>query len=263
MSAIPTPEIHISCLHYDWGSIEQAFDRAQGEFGLDGIEFSWPHPLIDEAGLSLIRSLSAARSVPVAVHVWGDIARLGPQAGAAQMRQWLHICRLGGFGSMVVHGGSHDDQQAGIDITRTVLQDVVGDYERAGVVICLENHYAYDYEGRHELFSTPEEFRQVFDAIPSPCLGFLLDYGHSEMTSNTEQLLEALAPRLVATHIADNMGEHDDHLAFGEGVVQWREMFGKTRQAGFPGPYTVEFPVREPSYSAFGECVAMLREVYR
>jgi len=260
--AIPNPAIIVSCLMYDWGTAAEALDRATDEFGLDGVEFSWPHPRLADDDLEAIRQMASAAGIDVSVHVWGDLAQLGVDAGVAQMRQWLAMCQRATFGHLIVHGGSHDDQHTGIAITREVLAASAPLFEQAGVVICLENHYAYDYHDSHELFSTPEEFLQVFEAIDSPALGFLLDYGHSQMCGNTHELLEALADRLVYTHLADNMGVDDDHLAFGRGVVPWRRVFEKTRAVGYRGPFTVEFPVREGTYDALRSCVTMLREVF-
>jgi sugar phosphate isomerase/epimerase len=65
--------------------------------------------------------------------------------------------------------------------------------------------------------------------------------------------------RLVYTHLADNLGGHDDHLMFGEGAVPWREVLTATLAIGYSGPFTVEFPVRE-SMEGLSRCVAMLRD---
>ena len=38
-------------------------------------------------------------------------------------------------------------------------------FGRAGVVLNLENHYAYDYRNCRELFSEPWEFRELVREI--------------------------------------------------------------------------------------------------
>lgn len=259
---MPDPTITISCLHYEWETVDEAFARCREEFGLDGVEFSLPHPKLDEAALERVRVLAQGTGMETSVHFWGDLAQMGVGAAVGQLRQWLAVCEAVGFAKMIIHGGSHDDRRLGIAITRQALAEVAGDYERAGVMICLENHYAWEYHDCHELFSTPEELLEVLPVVDNPAVRFCLDYGHSQMTSNTEEFLERLAPWLAYVHLADNMGVDDDHLAFGEGVVPWRQVLSKTRAVGYPGPFTVEFPVREGRYHRLGECVAMLREVY-
>lgn len=249
-------------MHYEWETVEEAFERCRDEFALDGIEFSLPHPSIPETELQAIGDLACETGLEVSVHFWGDLAQLGVQAAVTQLREWLAVCEAVGFRHAIVHGGSHENQELGIAITRDAFAEVAPEFDAAGVVICLENHYAYEYHDSHELFSTPEEFLEVFEAVDSPALRFCLDYGHSQMTNNTEDLLQRLAPHLAYTHLADNMGVDDDHLAFGHGVVPWREVFEATRSVGYMGPFTVEFPVREGVYEALHRCVAMLREVF-
>jgi sugar phosphate isomerase/epimerase len=81
------------------------------------------------------------------------------------------------------------------------------------------------------------------------------------MTGNTLGLLQRVGHRLVYTHLADNLGGHDDHLMFGEGAVPWREVLTATRDTGYRGPFTVEFPVRE-SMEGLEQCRRMLRDLY-
>lgn len=259
---MPDPTITISCLHYEWETVDEAFARCREEFGLDGIEFSLPHPKLDEAALERVRDLAQESGMDISVHFWGDLAQLGVGAAVGQLREWLAVCEAVGFKQMIIHGGSHDDARLGVAITRQAMAQAAGEYERAGVVICLENHYGWEYHDCHELFSTPEELLEVFRALAGPAVRVCLDYGHSQMTGNTEEFLERLAPYLAYVHLADNMGVDDDHLAFGEGVVPWRRVLEKTRSVGYMGPFTVEFPVREGRYHRLAECTAMLREVF-
>ncbi len=262
VSPISTPTILISCLHYDWETLESACERCRDEFGLDGIEFSFPHPRIGEAELPRLRELTRRFGLHSSVHVWDNLAALGVAAGVERLHECLRICREARFTHAVLHGGSHPDQARGLEITREALQAAAPAYEQANVVLCLENHYAYDYHASCELGSTAGELAGILGAVDSPAVRFCLDYGHSQMVGNTRELLVALAPFLAYTHLADNMGRDDDHLAFGRGVVPWRQVFEWTREVGYPGPFTVEFPVREGVYEALGECVAMLREVF-
>jgi sugar phosphate isomerase/epimerase len=62
------------------------------------------------------------------------------------------------------------------------------------------------------------------------------------MTKNVDAFIEELKPWLSYIHIADNMGEHDDHLAFGDGTVDWPRVLELTAKSDFNGPYVIEFP---------------------
>lgn len=262
MVTLSSPDILISCLHYRWDTPAEALDIARNQLGLQGVEFSWPHPLLPESSLPGLRSLAAELGLALSVHVWGDLARSDSRAAGDMLAEWLRISRLGGFGQVVLHGGSHDDHAAGLAVTRDLLQAALPSYQDAGVVICLENHYAYDYHQSHELFSTPAEFLDLFSHLDSPALRFLLDFGHSHMNGNTEEMLRALVPWMANTHLADNRGVDDDHLAFGQGTVPFEAALTLCRDLGYPGPFTVEFPVRDDAMDCFAACRETIRRIY-
>lgn len=140
---------------------------------------------------------------------------------------------------------------------RDVFASVLGNFERAGVRLNLENHYAYDYRGREELFSEPWEFKEVL-SLDSPSLGLCFDTGHGNMTGNSEALLRELAPWANYVHLADNHGIDDDHLGFRQGSVDWDSVFDTLGDIGFDGTFCVEFPVRE-DMRPFRTCVAEIR----
>jgi len=262
---LTVPPILISALHYEWRTLDEAFDRCREEFGLDGIEFSVcegagrPHLIDGEYGRAA--ALGRAYGLRLSGHVWGDLPGLGAEGAVEQLRAWLGIAREAAFGQVIVHGGSCDDRAVGLALMGEVFAEVADEYAAADVVLCVENHYAWEYHDCHELYGTAEEFEDLLARVESPGLGFCLDYGHSHMSGNTLELLERVGRRLTYTHLADNLGEHDDHLMFGEGTVPWREVLTATRELGCRGPLTIEFSVRE-SAEGLRRCVEMVREVY-
>ena len=264
--AVGSPELFISALHYPWDTLDQAFERCGGELGLDGIELSlhpsgrFPH--IGPEHYEQTAGLAAKHGLRLSAHIWDNLPKLGPDAGVCGLMGWLDAARTMGIRYIVVHGGTHDDQAEGLRLVARILADVAPAYEAAGVVLCLENHYAYTHHDLHELFSTPEEFVPLFDAVASPSVRFCLDYGHSHMTRNTDELLARVGPHLAYTHLADNHGVEDDHVAFGCGTVPWRQALTATHAAGYRGPFTIEFPVRSPDDTPFRQCLALLRELF-
>ena len=259
------PPLLISALHYEWRTLEEAFERCRSEFGLDGIEFSVcegagrPHLLEDE--YRRVAELGQASGLQASGHVWGELPSLGAEGAVAQLRSWLDIAQRADFTHVIVHGGAHDDREAGLALMAGVLAEAADEYAASGVVLCLENHYAWEYRDCHELYGTAEELADLFTRVPSPGLGFCLDYGHSHMTGNTLELLDRVGDRLAYTHLADNLGQHDDHLMFGHGAVPWREVLTATRNLGYRGPLTLEFPVRD-SLEGLRRCVDVVREAW-
>lgn len=254
--------IVISALHFAWESMEECLRLARDELGLDGVELSWhdcfEHGHCTEEDLDFLRTAKGEHGLKLATHIWENLAMLGPGPAEEALRRWLGVCRDTGVGGVVLHGGSYPDREAGIERTRQILANVLGEFEQAGVALMLENHYAYDYRDCQELFSEPWEFARVA-ALDSPALRFCFDTGHAHMTKNTGELLRELGPWLEHVHLADNLGEHDDHRMFRQGTVPWDDIFATLREVGFDGTFCVEFPTRGDQ-APFRACVAELRE---
>lgn len=253
--------IVISALHFAWRDMAECLGRARDEFGLDGVELSWhesftrPHCTRDD--LSALRSQALPPELSLSAHLWEDAAGLESDIAAARLLAWLEECRGTGVRQFILHGGSYPRQREGLVRLRTVLAGVLPAFEAAGVTLSLENHYAFDYRDGHELLSAPWEFRQLFD-LNSHALRFCFDTGHGNMTRNSTALLRELAPWLNYVHLADNRGEHDDHLAYRAGSVDWASVFDTLEEIGFNGTFCIEFPAFE-QIEPLRACVSELR----
>lgn len=254
--------IVISALHFPWTNMRQCLQQVE-DWGLDGVELSWVHPLqrpgCTRDDLQLLHSLRE-RPRRLMAHIWDDLAQLGLPRATQALRNWLDLCDYTGVQGLVVHGGTWPDQAEGIRRTQQVLHSILDDFERRGVVLYLENHYAFTYRGGNELFSEPWEFREVLPFHKS-ALQFCFDTGHGHMTRNWQELVMELAPWLGHVHLADNHGVHDDHCMFRQGTVPWDDVLATLRHAGFDGTFCVEFPVREDQ-RPFRECVETIRKMW-
>jgi sugar phosphate isomerase/epimerase len=253
--------IVISALHFDWQGVGDCLATASGELGLAGVEFSWhdsfQRPHCTREDLAVLAARRERGDMRLSAHVWDNLAEADPVAAGDSLLNWLDLCRKTGVTGLVIHGGSYADQKEGIARTRHVFERVLPAYERAGVVLNLENHYAYDYRNCHELFSEPWEFREVLN-LDSPSLRFLFDTGHGNMTRNSAALLAELAPWLNYIHLADNHGVDDDHVPYRCGTVAWDEVFDQLQSLRYDGTFCVEFPVHADR-APFRACVAVLR----
>lgn len=250
--------IIISALHFPWQDIDDCLSIVKDDLRLDGVELScatsFNRPHCTRQDLSALPSLKAATGLSIEAHIWEDLAQMGQEAGSRALLHWLEMCQQTEIEGLVIHGGSYPDRREGIVRTKVILDTVIGRFERAGVVLKLENHYAYDYRDCHELFSEPWEFLELFSAIQSPALRFCFDTGHGHMTGNWEALLRELAPYLQHVHLADNHGVHDDHCPYRQGTVPWDAMFTVLQDIGFDGTFCVEYPVRDDR-TPFYRCV--------
>ena len=234
--------VGISCLHYEWQTLDEAFERA-AQLRFDVIEFSTTR--LAEGEYADCARLAEATGIGTSLHAWGDLAQQRPAEAAGELTGLLDLCAQMAAGHLIMHLGSHPERATGLDRVAQACTAVASAYEQAGVVLCLENHYPYDYHGLNELGGEPADFAHIFQLVPSPAVRFCLDYGHSHMAGNTEAFIAELAPHLAYTHIADNLGEHDDHLGPEEGTVDWPHVLGLTIQAGLRGPFIIEFPERD------------------
>lgn len=255
----------ISALHFAWRDMNECLTRATRELGLDGVELSWhdsrarPHCTAED-----MEFLASHRGGPpplLSAHIWDNLAEAAPTEAADGLLNWLRLCDRTGVRNLVIHGGSYADQKEGIARTRRVLERVLPAFERKSVVLNLENHYAYTYRNSRELFSEPWEFLQVL-TLDSPSLKCCFDAGHGNMTGNTAELLDALAPRLGCVHLADNHGRDDDHTEYGKGTVAWGAVFTHLQKICFDGVFCVEFPVFE-DIAPFHACVEEIRNRWR
>lgn len=73
----------------------------------------------------------------------------------------------------------------------------------------------------------PEDFFSLFSAIGHKGVGFCLDVGHQMAFSRSslEKWLDVLGPFLGQLHLHDNNGKGDDHLAMGQGRVEFDVLF--------------------------------------
>jgi sugar phosphate isomerase/epimerase len=111
----------------------------------------------------------------------------------------------------------------------------------AGADLMLENVYE----------RSPEEMLPLFKALGAHRVGFCLDTGHQAAFGSTPLLdwVEILEPYLGQLHLHDNLGEWDDHLALGQGDIDFQGLFHALRKIReTPPPITLE-PHREKDLS--------------
>lgn len=69
-----------------------------------------------------------------------------------------------------------------------------------------------------------DEFCRILDDVGFNCV-YLIDIGHAFLNGwNVERTIEELSERLIAVHIHDNDGIHDDHMPVGCGKIEWKRI---------------------------------------
>lgn len=95
--------------------------------------------------------------------------------------------------------------------------ELIGRANSAGIKVMFENTYEKD----------PSAHRALFAAFEDKQIGFCMDTGHLTAFAGTgwQPWLAELSPWLGQLHLHDNDGKGDAHLAVGEGVFDFPELF--------------------------------------
>ena len=141
----------------------------------------------------------------------------------------LHPSTAGGMGAFAIEtvkGYAFD-----------FFSEMVDAAERLGVTICLENMFP-----RNRLGVEPADFEEIFKTFPP--LKLTLDTGHANVDDRRGRRLKALVsrfgPRIGHLHFSDNQGKLDDHLAVGQGTVNFRELVRGLKATGYDDTVTLE-----------------------
>jgi sugar phosphate isomerase/epimerase len=104
-------------------------------------------------------------------------------------------------------------------------------------VVILENVYEQE----------PSEFLNLYKYLKDKGAGFCLDTGHQAVFSGAGLLkwVEALGDHIVQLHLHDNHGIQDDHLALGEGTVDFKMLFASLKERRRRPPIITLEPHRE------------------
>jgi sugar phosphate isomerase/epimerase len=89
-------------------------------------------------------------------------------------------------------------------------------FRKTGTSLVLENVYEH----------SPDDLLDLFKALESDEVGFCLDTGHQAAFSDAslDRWVQVLGPYLSQLHLHDNRGEEDEHLALGQGNIDFQSL---------------------------------------
>lgn len=141
----------------------------------------------------------------------------------------LHPSMAAGLGAFVadrIKAYAHD-----------FLAEMVEAAQRMRLTICLENMFP-----RYMLGVEPADLEEIFTAFPS--LQLTLDTGHAHIDDRGEgrmdQLVERFGGRIGHLHFSDNHGKRDEHLAVGQGTVDFAGLVRRLTAIGYDDTLTLE-----------------------
>jgi len=93
----------------------------------------------------------------------------------------------------------------------------------------------------YEYACNAEDLVELVDAFHMPNVGINWDFGHANLSVPDQAAeLRRIGKRLKSTHIADNHGQRDEHLAPFYGYVDWHKMMRVLKEIGYEGNFTYE-----------------------
>jgi len=179
-----------------------------------------------------------------------SIASPDDEARAAAVRETgaaLDLARRVPVSVLVVHPGLQDSllspavRNSRDAILRSV-EEIVALASPLGVRVALEvipNELA-----------TAEALAAMLEELDIPGLGVCLDFGHAHLQGGVVDAIETLSEVLAATHIHDNGGDRDAHLAPFDGTIDWAGALTALQKVGYDGTMMLELASADPSAPA-------------
>jgi sugar phosphate isomerase/epimerase len=142
------------------------------------------------------------------------------------------------FKCLVVHLGVPDVMKPGAgenarDAARRSVEALHEMATRGGVTLALEVI--------PNALSTPESLVTLIeDDLDGLDVGVCLDVGHAHMMGDLGDAIESCSGHIVTTHLHDNRRKSDDHLAPGEGNIDWPATLMGLQKVGYDGAWMFE-----------------------
>lgn len=150
----------------------------------------------------------------------------------------LAIVQTVPFSYLVVHLGVPDAMKPATsdnarDAARRSVEALQEMCARAGVRLAIEVIT--------NKLSTPEALVALIeDDLDDANVGICMDVGHAHLMSDLGDAIEACSGHIITTHLHDNRRKADDHLAPGEGTIDWPATLMELQKIGYDGAWMFE-----------------------
>ena len=156
----------------------------------------------------------------------------------AEAEAALAVAQTIPFQYLVVHLGLPDSMKAAAsensrDAARRSIETLYDIADRAGVRLALEVI--------PNALSTPESLVMLIEnELEGLNVGICMDVGHAHVMGDLNDAIEYCSGHIVTTHLHDNRRKSDDHLAPGEGSIDWGAALMELQKVGYDGAWMFE-----------------------
>jgi sugar phosphate isomerase/epimerase len=243
------------------------FSRA--DFNADTPE-NYPGTFAPER-VATIRALLTEHDVTLGIHTLSAInmAEITPVMHAAAdeyLRQNFDLASQLGASYVICHGGYHfgGDRERRFAVSLERMRRAVGWAEELGLDIYFENHNKEPDDAEiHYLPRDVAETACFFDAIGAPRFRWAFNVGHAHLVPDGfDGFLDKFGvARIGQVRLNDTHGRYEEHLSPGEGIVDFRRVFRRLTEAGYTGPFTLDFGSADDRARWRDTFAAMLEEL--
>ena len=175
------------------------------------------------------------------------------QAAVRETEAALQMARQIPFETLVVHLGTPAAKSGAGDNTRSSALRSAEEICRAAAPLGVK----VAFEVIPNEISTPAALVDLLEQdLDAPLTGLCLDFGHAHLMGDVADAVEIAAEHVIATHIHDNRGREDDHLAPFLGKINWDVALMTMQKIGYEGTYLMEL-------ASTGSPAAVLEEAQR
>ena len=159
----------------------------------------------------------------------------------------LELARRVPLSVLVVHPGLQDSllspsvQNSRESVARSV-EEIAACASPLGVRVALEVI--------PNAMATAGALVDLLDELDMPEVGVCLDFGHAHLQGGVVDAIETLSGVLAATHVHDNHGRRDEHLAPFDGTIDWTGALMALQKVGYEGTMMLELASADPSAPA-------------
>lgn len=139
----------------------------------------------------------------------------------------------------VIHPGGEDqrwvwDRDRRLALSVEGLNEVWGVCRDRGLTLVVETPLP------HLLGGQPADFAWILERLPTEGTTICIDTSHCALGGTLMESIAAAAGRLGHVQASDNHGRTDDHLAPGQGSLDWTAIEASLQKAGFGGVFMLE-----------------------
>lgn len=217
-----------------WGALAE-----KEGLGYEVLELSMP-PALNESGL-FINCVDWYRNSGRATSLHGNFIDINPGSGDSEFRKLSQRrCRESciaatnvGARNVVFHSSCFPFLRGGYmegwaALSAELYEQLAEEFD---LNIFVENSPDID----------PEPLVNLMEIVKDKRIGVCLDIGHANYSGTPISVwFDALKDRIGYLHLSDNNGRYDDHLALGDGTVDWAETDRLWRGLNRSTPMTLE-----------------------